>query len=114
MKLKQTNNFPDTDNTTITITETVPQTLTFHVRFPNWVQSGYSIKINGTEVFTCRADLSGKEVIEEYYINFGTTLESVSGETKIEVTYTDIHGNQQKGIFNISVTDVFFRNMSLN
>ena len=49
MKLKQTNNFPDTDNTTITITETVPQTLTFHVRFPNWVQSGYSIKINGTE-----------------------------------------------------------------
>lgn len=34
MKLKQTNNFPDTDNTTITITETVPQTLTFHVRFP--------------------------------------------------------------------------------
>ena len=64
-------------------------------------------KINGTEVFTCQADLSGKEVIEEYYINFGATLESVPGETKIEVTYTDIHGNQQKGIFNISVTDVF-------
>lgn len=30
------------------------------------------------------------------------------GETKIEVTYTDIHGNQQKGFFNISVTDVFY------
>ena len=37
-------------------------------------------KINGTEVFTCQADLSGKEVIEEYYINFGATLETVPGE----------------------------------
>ncbi len=79
-----------------------------------WFEARAYIKINGTEVFTCRADLSGKEVIEEYYINFGATLESVPGETKIEGTYTDIYGNQQKGIFNISVTDVFFRNMSLN
>lgn len=129
-----------------------------------WFEARAYIKINGTEVFTCRAALSGKEVIEEYYINFGETLESVPGETtwinqslncyvenpehpwgelvqtkitkvktfnkeiysiaylkngwrmkaekpgetKIEVTYTDIHGNQQKGIFNISVTDVFY------
>ena len=129
-----------------------------------WFEARAYIKINGTEVFTCRAALSGKEVIEEYYINFGATLESVPGETtwldqglncyvenpeypwgelvqtkitkvktfnkeiysiaylkngwrmkaekpgetKIEVTYTDIHGNQQKGIFNISVTDVFY------
>ena len=26
----------------------------------------------------------------------------------MKVTYTDIHGNQQKGFFNISVTDVFY------
>lgn len=129
-----------------------------------WFEVRAHIKINGTEVFTCQSGLYGKENVEEYYINFGATLETVPGEnvwlnqnlncyvenpehpygellqakitkvktlnkqiysiaylkngwrmkaekpgeTKIEVTYTDIHGNQQKGFFNISVTDVFY------
>ena len=29
-----------------------------------WFEARAYIKINGTEVFTCRADLSGKEVID--------------------------------------------------
>lgn len=49
VKLEQINNFPDTDHTTIAITEAAPRTLTFHVRFPGWIKSGYAIKINGAE-----------------------------------------------------------------
>ena len=30
------------------------------------------------------------------------------GETRVEITYTDIHGKQQKGFFDISVSDAFY------
>lgn len=45
-----------------------------------WFEVRAHIKINGTEVFTCQSGLYGKENVEEYYINFGATLETVPGE----------------------------------
>ena len=124
-----------------------------------WFEARAHIKINGIEVFICPTDLWGKENIEEYHLNFGTTLETVpgeivwldqafdcyvensqypwgetlsvdiskvrtlnkniysithlkngwrmkaekSGKTKVEITYKDIHGKQQKGFFDVSV-----------
>ena len=129
-----------------------------------WFEARAHIKINGIEVFICPTDLWGKENIEEYHLNFGTTLETVPGEivwldqafdcyvenpeypwgadisvdisrvstldkdicsiawlgngwrmtpkkigeTRVEITYTDIHGKQQKGFFDISVSDAFY------
>lgn len=46
LTIKQETSFPDTDNSKITITALQPRTMTFHIRYPEWVLSGYEIKIN--------------------------------------------------------------------
>lgn len=48
-----------------------------------WFEVRAHIKINGTEVFTCQSGLYGKENVEEYYINFGATLETVPGRKRM-------------------------------
>lgn len=45
--LKQQTTFPEGNNSIITIGCEQPQTMTFYIRYPGWVKSGYTIKING-------------------------------------------------------------------
>ena len=51
VELEQTTNFPDADNSTITIKKTNGESFKLMVRFPIWAHSGeYSIKVNGEDV----------------------------------------------------------------
>lgn len=47
MTITQETDFPESDNSRITIQTASPKELTFHIRFPEWAVDGFSVKING-------------------------------------------------------------------
>ncbi len=48
MHITQDTQFPDSNQSKITISCTTPVQTTFMIRYPSWATSGFSIKINGT------------------------------------------------------------------
>lgn len=47
LKIRQETTFPDTDKTKLTVTGNSAGELTFHIRYPEWANEGYTLKING-------------------------------------------------------------------
>lgn len=47
MTITQQTDFPDSDKTRLTVKTPSSKDLTFHIRYPEWVEEGFSIKING-------------------------------------------------------------------
>jgi DUF1680 family protein len=50
LQVRQETQFPETDNSTFTITTAQPQTLTFNIRYPSWATAGAIVKVNGKPV----------------------------------------------------------------
>jgi uncharacterized protein len=50
LQVRQETQFPETDNSTFTITTAQPQTLTLNIRYPSWATAGAIVKVNGKPV----------------------------------------------------------------
>lgn len=46
LRITQQTTFPERDSSILMVSTSKPQTMTFHIRYPGWVKSGYAVKVN--------------------------------------------------------------------
>ena len=82
-----------------------------------WLDQTFDCYVENPE-YPCGADISvdisrvstlDKDICSIAWLGNGWRMTPKKiGETRVEITYTDIHGKQQKGFFDISVSDAFY------